>query len=130
MEVRLVHVVERLVELQVCTEHLHGDNIIHGETGLLDGLLETVHHHVSFLLSVRRRHTCFRIEPNMSGDVERVANQDGIAERHRAQARGTWFHDVLPVGGGCRQTEGEQQDYHSEFTFSHRFTSKINLNYV
>src|SRR5580765_6856500 len=97
MKIRLVDVVEGFIELEIGAEDLQRYNLIHSQPGVLYRFLDAIHDQVRLLLRISRRLTSFRIKPDVSGNVECVANQHGIAERQGLCIRRPRVHDELPV---------------------------------
>src|SRR5437588_8436699 len=110
VKVGLINVVECLVVLQIAAKYLHRDDVIHGQPGLLYGGLYALHDELRFLLRICRCLPRFGIEPNVPGNVERIADQNAIAERQRFSVRGPRLDDVFPVGGTGDSTRDEQDE--------------------
>src|SRR5438552_13217868 len=79
VEVGPVDAVECVVEFQVSAEDLHGDHVVHGQSGRLNGLLDSLHHEPGLLLGARRGHVCLRVEPYMTRDIKSIAVHHDLA---------------------------------------------------
>src|SRR5208282_46171 len=112
VKISLVHAVESSVEIQIGTEDLDRNNVVHGQARGLDGLLDALHHQAQLVLRVRRSLPRFRVEAKMSGDVKCVTRQNAFAERQSFRVRGPRVHDVLTIG--CRCRNAYQQAQHAQ----------------
>src|SRR5689334_8867263 len=82
-KVAAVNVVEFVVQREVRTVHLHHDHVVHGHPALRERGLDAIQQIPDFLINVRWRLSCFGVQPNMPGYIERIANQDAVAVGYR-----------------------------------------------
>src|SRR5579872_2565136 len=109
VKIRLIHVIEGVVETQICAVDLYVDDIVHCHPGRLHGLLDFVHYQLRFFLRAGWRLACLHIQSDMTGNVECAADENSIAEGQRLCIRGTGIVDVLPVSRiGCHTDHKEQ----------------------
>src|SRR4051812_32714583 len=114
VKVSLINVIERLVVLQIAAEYLYGNDVVHRQSSLLYGGLYALHDELRFLLRIRRCLPCLGIEPDVPRNVERVADQNAIAERQSFGVCRPRLDNVFPVGGPGNSTRDQQHESNCE----------------
>src|SRR6185369_1804319 len=108
LEVVLVHSVPLVEEGDIGTEHLDGDQVVHRHSRLREDGLEAVEYVSGFLGHIGRNLATVRIETDATGDVERIADKDGVTERRVDVA--IRQVDMAFLGSLCSDGNLETQD--------------------
>ena len=100
--------VERVVQGEIGAIHGHRHEVIHREAGALQRALHAVHHQARFGLRSRGRVAGARIDADVAGNVQRVADasREFIDCQEAEQIHGVGADH----GGGKRHSERGQQN--------------------
>src|ERR1700730_15933927 len=97
VEVRSINAIELVIEVEVGTEHLYRDQVVHSHALALQDLLHALHSKSSFFFCTGRRLAVLGIKADGTGEVKSVSHKHGIAEREGAASGGLVQHHMFAV---------------------------------